>query len=131
MSLDHYKAQFDSFISTIYDETEAVLEARRNAFNNFIKLGLPSKKLELWQYTDLSALTKTRFDIPKSSKPSIDILKIENISIPNCNKIVIVNGIKNLNKDMVFVVISFISYIIIMKIIRTMFSNVEDVMNVN
>ena len=93
MSLDHYKAQFDSFISTIYDETEAVLEARRNAFNNFVKLGLPSKKQELWQFTDLSALTKTRFDIPKSPKPSIDVLKIENISIPNCNKIVIVNGI--------------------------------------
>ena len=35
----------------------------RNAFNNFIKNGYPSKNDENWQYTDLTSISKSNFDL--------------------------------------------------------------------
>ena len=46
-----------------------VHEIRSKAFQNFEKVGFPTKKMEAWKYTSLESLKKTNYNLlPKASE---------------------------------------------------------------
>lgn len=93
MKLENYKSQFNTFLSGLENEPTSLLDFRKEAFNNFIKSGYPLKIDENWQYTDLTPISKSNFELLGNTEivPNQNIL--DEISIQNSNKIVIQNGI--------------------------------------
>ena len=92
MNIDLYKEQFSTLLSGITDEDKGLLEAREKAFKWFTDNGLPSKKDELWQYTDLSNFGKNNYSllVDEGSKPSKS--ELSKVKISDSNKILIING---------------------------------------
>jgi Fe-S cluster assembly protein SufD len=95
MKLENLKSQFDTFLSGLKNESTSLLDFRKETFNSFINNGYPSKKDENWQYTDLTSISKSNFDLLENTgiEPNKNI--IDKISIQNSNRIVIQNGIFN------------------------------------
>ena len=92
MNLDFYKEQFSNLLSGISDEPKSLLDERQNAFAWLADNGLPNKKDELWQYTDLSDFEKREYLLINgvSSKPSDNFLS--KIKLSDSNRIVLLNG---------------------------------------
>ena len=93
MNLTHQKAQFDTFLQSQGDEPRDIRNVRENAFNNFLKIGYPTKKQESWRYTNLSSLVKTKYQSSNREASKIDNNIISEHSIENSHRIVFVNGI--------------------------------------
>ena len=92
MSVQDYKTQFETFLSKRGNEPKSLLNHRNAAFNNFVKLGFPTKKSELWQYTDLSPIIKSKYDFIDTNDSDINDELFKSIEIPNSMRIVIENG---------------------------------------
>ena len=93
MNLTHQKAQFETFLQSQGDEPRDIRNVRENAFNNFLKIGYPTKKQESWRYTNLSSLVKTKYQSSNREASKIDNNIISEHSIENSHRIVFVNGI--------------------------------------
>jgi len=93
MNLTQQKAQFEIFLQSQGDEPRAIRNVRENAFNNFLKIGYPTKKQESWRYTNLSSLVKTKYQLSNREASKIDNNIISEHSIENSHRIVFVNGI--------------------------------------
>lgn len=92
MSLQNYKTQFEAFLTEQQSESANIIKERKVAFDNFVKLGFPTKKSELWQYTDLSTLIKSNYDLIGTNVTNIKEDLLNEVKIPNSMRIVIENG---------------------------------------
>ena len=52
MSFSPTKKQFSLFMQSIGKQSKVVIDNRKSAFAKFIKMDLPTKKDENWQYTN-------------------------------------------------------------------------------
>ncbi len=88
------KTDFDKFISTSNFSSQEI-KFKKEAFDNFLKNGFPSRKLENWKFLDINQIIKKNigelkfyndYSIKNEINDNIFIKEIEH------NKIVIVNG---------------------------------------
>ncbi len=88
------KTDFDKFISTSNFSNQEI-KLKKEALNNFLKNGFPSRKLENWKFSDINQIIKKNigeltfyndYKIENEINDDIFIKEIEH------NKIVIVNG---------------------------------------
>lgn len=93
MNLTQQKAQFETFLQSQNDESQAVKDDRKDAFGRFLEIGYPTKKHEDWRFTNLTSLAKTEYRFPNGEINKIDDNIINKHSIDNCHRIVFVNGI--------------------------------------
>jgi Fe-S cluster assembly protein SufD len=64
------------------------------AFQNFEKLGFPSKKLEAWKYTSLNSILKEDYSIFPNKEKSISLAEVKKYFIHDIDtyKIVFIDG---------------------------------------
>jgi len=69
-------------------------EIRTKAFQNFEKLGFPSKKLEAWKYTSLNSILKEDYSIFPDKEKSISLAEVKKYFIHDIDtyKIVFIDG---------------------------------------
>ena len=69
-------------------------EIRTEAFQNFEKLGFPSKKLEAWKYTSLNSILKEDYSIFPDKEKSISLAEVKKYFIHDIDtyKIVFIDG---------------------------------------
>jgi len=69
-------------------------EIRAEAFQNFEKLGFPSKKLEAWKYTSLNSILKEDYSIFPDKEKSISLAEVKKYFIHDIDtyKIVFIDG---------------------------------------
>ena len=73
-----------------------VAEARRQAFEDFERAGLPNRRIEEWKYTDLRALM--REVLPLAPAPDADAIKraraaLAAVAVKGATKLVLVDGV--------------------------------------
>ena len=56
--MKQFQKQFDDLLAYWPDENQELRELRSTAFDQFKNLGIPTKQLEDWQFTDFSSLKK-------------------------------------------------------------------------
>ncbi len=61
--MKQFQKQFDDLLAYWPDENQELRELRSTAFDQFKNLGIPTKQLEDWQFTDFSSLKKNRLSI--------------------------------------------------------------------
>ena len=93
MTISNFQTEFKKIASnqnSLFSEKTVAL--KEQAFSQFLKIGLPTKKWEGWQNTDLSKIEKKEFRIPEendNNKPSPDI---PSCKIEGTHSIIILNG---------------------------------------
>ena len=90
-----YKTQFETFLQSLSNEPHVIQDFRKAAFENFLKIGYPTKKHENWCFTNLTSLSKTEYQFPNRELSKIDRNLISDYTFDNCHRIVFVNGIFN------------------------------------
>ena len=76
------------------DINSDIHEIRTEAFQNFEKLGFPTKKLEAWKYTSLNSVLKNDFSIFPNKENSIEFADVKKYFIHDIDtyKIVFIDG---------------------------------------
>lgn len=69
--MDHFKIELRSLLERWKNELSPLIRSRNNAFDQFMKLGLPTKKWEDWQFTDFSILGKIPFRLTNEQDPIV------------------------------------------------------------
>ncbi|MBU0528313.1 Fe-S cluster assembly protein SufD [bacterium] len=87
------KSQFETFLQWQSYESQAMRDIRKDAFNNFLKIGYPTKKHENWRFTNLTSLAKFEYRFPNGEMCKIDVDIVSKHSIDNSHRIVLINGI--------------------------------------
>lgn len=69
-------------------------EIRTEAFQNFEKLGFPSKKLEAWKYTSLNTILKEDYSIFQNKEKTINLADVKQYFIHDIDtyKVVFIDG---------------------------------------
>ena len=69
-------------------------EIRTEAFQNFEKLGFPSKKLEAWKYTSLNAILKEDYSIFPDNEKTINLADVKQYFIHDIDtyKVIFIDG---------------------------------------
>jgi len=93
MNLTQYKTQFETFLQSKSDESQAMRNFRKDAFKNFLKIGYPTKIHENWRCTNLTTLAKNEYRFSNGEMNKIDDNIIKDNSIANSHRIVFINGI--------------------------------------
>ena len=70
-------------------------EIRTEAFQNFEKLGFPSKKLEAWKYTSLNTILKEDYSIFQNKEKTINLADVKQYFIHDIDtyKVVFIDGV--------------------------------------
>lgn len=92
MNVIQYKSQFEQFLQSHNDEPQAVQDFRKAAFENFLKIGYPTKRHENWRFTNLTSLAKTEYRFPNGKLNKINNNIISEYSFDNSHRIVFING---------------------------------------
>lgn len=87
-----YKAQFETFLQSVRNESNIVQDFRKAAFENFLQIGYPTKNHENWRFTNLTSLTKTEYQFPNKELNKINNNIINEYYFDNCHRIVFING---------------------------------------
>ena len=92
MSFFPTKSKFDNFLNSHKNEPKEKLDMRNTAFERMNKIGLPSINDENWQFTKLSKLLKTEYDITDSDL-SIDVDSISaKYRLDGFDTLIFING---------------------------------------
>ena len=92
MNVNDYKIDFENAItSNIY--TDKIFDIKKQSFEKFLVLGLPTNKWESWRHTNLSRLNNLKPGIMNSIKTSPKGYKKNNIPVNNLIDIVFYNGV--------------------------------------
>ena len=83
--------EFDKILSRKYFSKE-VGPVRKEAFDNFIRNGLPNKNLEGWQNTDLSSIKKSDFRIAEIDDGPQETVDLSQYGFEFFHTIIIYNG---------------------------------------
>lgn len=93
MTISNFQTEFNKIASSqSFLLSKETAELRKKAFSEFLKVGLPTKKWEGWQNTDLSKIAKERFRIPEENDNNRLGSNIPNYKIKGTHSIVIYNG---------------------------------------
>ncbi len=103
-------------IITSYNDFETqnvnseIQEIRRNALENFKKLGFPTKKMEAWKYTSLKSILKQDYNLFSKDNANLKSEDVKKYIIDDIDthKIVFVNGkfnaeLSNFNEDFKYI----------------------------
>ena len=76
------------------DMNSDIHEIRTKAFENFEKLGFPTKKLEAWKYTSLNPILKNDFCIFPNKEVSVDFTEVRKYFISDIDsyKVIFIDG---------------------------------------
>ena len=76
------------------DMNSDIHEIRTKAFENFEKLGFPTKKLEAWKYTSLNPILKNDFCILPNKEVSVDLAEVRKYFISDIDsyKVIFIDG---------------------------------------
>ena len=92
MNVNDYKIDFENAItSNIY--TDKIFDIKKQSFEKFLVLGLPTNKWESWRHTNLSRLNNVKSGLLDSIKTSPKGYKKNNIPVNNLIDIVFYNGV--------------------------------------
>ena len=92
MNVNDYKIDFENAIkSNIY--TDKIFDIKKQSFEKFLVLGLPTNKWENWRHTNLSRLYNLKPGLLDSIKTSPKGYKKNNIPVNNLIDIVFYNGV--------------------------------------
>jgi Fe-S cluster assembly protein SufD len=71
-----------------------VHEIRSNAFQNFEKIGFPTKKMEAWKYTSLNAVLKEDYSIFPNNEKTVTLAEVKKYFIHDIDtyKVVFIDG---------------------------------------
>ena len=92
MNVIQYKSQFEQFLQSVSNEPQIVKDFRKDAFENFLKIGYPTKRHENWRFTNLTSLAKTEYRFPNRELNKINNNIINEYYFDNCHRIVFING---------------------------------------
>ncbi len=92
MDLMQHKTQFKTFLQLQSNEPQAMLDNRKDAFENFLKIGYPTKKHENWRFTNLTSLARTEYQFSNGLTTKIDDKIISEHLIESSHRIVFING---------------------------------------
>lgn len=88
---------FHEVLQATYENNQAsgvaIQQIRDNAFHNFVELGLPTTKHEEWKYSNVSALSKTKYNF--KSQSGFSQSDLDTIPLPHLegNILYFVNGV--------------------------------------
>lgn len=85
---DPYRQAFDAFVSG-RREPAAMTRLRREAFDRFETLGLPTRQQEAWRFTDLGALRRIAFQ--RSADAPVEASALPTLEMPT-HRLAFVNG---------------------------------------
>jgi Fe-S cluster assembly protein SufD len=86
-----YLQAFEAFSQQRLKMDSAALQTlRRQAAQRFQALGLPTRRMEAWKYTDLSALANSSFE--QASVSSVSAESIQPFIYDGCHQLAFVNG---------------------------------------
>ena len=92
MNVNDYKIDFENAItSNIY--TDKIFDIKKQSFEKFLVLGLPTNKWENWRHTNLSRLYNLKPRLLDSIKSSPKGYKKNNIPVNHLIDIVFYNGV--------------------------------------
>jgi len=92
MNVNDYKTDFENAItSNIY--TDKIFDIKKQSFEKFLVLGLPTNKWESWMHTNLSRLNNLKPGIINSIKTSLKGYNKNKIPIKNLIDLVFYNGV--------------------------------------
>lgn len=76
------------------DMNSDIHDIRTKAFENFEKLGFPTKKLEEWKYTSLNAVLKNDFSLFPNKETTVDLDEVKKYLIQEIDsyKVVFIDG---------------------------------------
>jgi Fe-S cluster assembly protein SufD len=76
------------------DMNSDIHEIRTKAFENFEKLGFPTRKLEAWKYTSLNPILKNDFCILPNKEVSVDLAEVRKYFISDIDsyKVIFIDG---------------------------------------
>ena len=76
------------------DTNSDIHEIRSEAFQNFEKLGFPTKKLEAWKYTSLNSVLKQDYSLFPNKENSIQLADVQKYFIHDIDtyKLVFIDG---------------------------------------
>ena len=76
------------------DVNSDIHEIRTEAFENFDKVGFPTKKLEAWKYTSLNSVLKNDFSIFPNKEVSVELADVKKYFIHDIDtyKVVFIDG---------------------------------------
>ncbi len=92
MDRNNYIAQFEQFIASLAKEPNPMTDERQQAFDKFILAGFPNKRSEAWQYTDLTPISKSKFDLLKKNGVQINKDVFNKLALSDNDRIVLVDG---------------------------------------
>ncbi len=87
----HFQQEFDRLISSLPTEKSAMQKLRKDAFNDFLQIGLPTKKWEDWRFTDFSSIEDFPSKILDSNQR--DALDLSLNKISGAYHIISINGL--------------------------------------
>ena len=87
----HFQQEFDRLISSLPTEKSAMQKLRKDAFNDFLQIGLPTKKWEDWRFTDFSSIEDFPSKIVDSNQRDAVDLSLNKIS--GAYHIISINGL--------------------------------------
>jgi Fe-S cluster assembly protein SufD len=94
-TIEYYKEHFDQLQSSL-NGSDNLSAIRKNAFNAFSKMGIPTVKHEEWKYTRISGLFNKEYQFPfDQAAPSVSTEDVDAARLPgyeNANQLVFVNG---------------------------------------
>ncbi len=94
-TLEYFKDRFNQIQSK--NGANGLDTIRKDAFNTFSKMGIPTVRHEEWKYTRISGLFNKEYQFPISPEQiSLDIADLEAVRLPgyqNANELFFVNGL--------------------------------------
>ena len=94
-TIEYYKEHFDQLQSSL-NGTDNLSAIRKDAFNAFSKMGIPTVKHEEWKYTRISGLFNKEYQFPfERPATSLSAKDIDAVRLPGhekANQLVFING---------------------------------------
>ncbi len=89
--VEHYQSEYARLIGEL--TSDPLRDERKAALERFAAVGMPSKKVEAWKYTDVRPIAKRSFDNLRPA-PSVTAARIADVRFGNldCYECVFVNG---------------------------------------
>ena len=93
-NLAYIKESYDQL--AIADKDSSLQPIRKEAFDTFKKLDIPTSRNEEWKYTRISSLFNKEFAFPVGPVPVFSAKEFKKLRLPgyeNANELVFINGI--------------------------------------
>lgn len=90
---EHFQSEYARLIGQLDQTDDPLRDERSAALARFARIGLPSRRVETWKYTDVLPIARRRFDglqaVPTLRPEQIESLRFSEL---DCHELVFVNG---------------------------------------